>query len=52
MTAVLPEKNRRKPYTSDLTDGRWELIEAMLALPKGGRPRTTDMREVLNGIFT
>ena len=45
------ETTRRKPYTSDLTDGQWELIETMLVLPEGGRPRTTDMREVFNGIF-
>ena len=45
------ETIRRKPYTPDLTDGQWELIETMLVLPEGGRPRTTDMREVFNGIF-
>ena len=51
MLSGTQETTRRKPYTSDLTDGQWELIETMLVLPEGGRPRTTDMREVFNGIF-
>ena len=51
MLSGTQETTRRKPYTSDLTDGQWELIERMLVLPEGGRPRTTDMREVFNGIF-
>lgn len=41
----------RKVYSSDLTDGQWELIASMLVLPEGGRPRTTDMREVFNAIY-
>ena len=51
MPTMMPEKTCRKPYTSDMTDGQWELIELTLVLPEGGRPLTTDMREVLNGIF-
>ena len=41
----------RKPYTSDLTDAQWELIRPFIPVWKVGRPRTTDMREVLNAIF-
>ena len=41
----------RKAYTSDLTDAQWELIASMLVLPEGGRPRTTNMREVFNAIY-
>jgi putative transposase len=39
-------------YPSDLTDRDWHLIKTLLppANP-GGRPRSTDMRRVLNAIF-
>jgi putative transposase len=36
----------------DMTDGQWELIEAMVPPPKErGRPRQTNMRRVINGMF-
>jgi transposase len=39
-------------YASDVTDEEWALIEAMLPPPKRfGRPRTTDLREVVNALF-
>ena len=42
----------RKPYPSDLTDKEWAILAPLIPGPKsGGRPRTTDMREVLNAIF-
>lgn len=42
----------RKPYPSDVTDGQWRLIEPSIPPPDpGGRPRTTDMREVVNAIL-
>jgi putative transposase len=41
----------RKPYQSDLTDEQWELISPQLVLPEGGRPKTTNLREVINGIY-
>jgi putative transposase len=42
----------RKPYPSDLTDARWELIRPLLPAAKpGGRPRTVDLREVVNTLF-
>jgi putative transposase len=42
----------RKPYPSDLTDRGWAILEPLIppAAP-GGRPRKTDMREVVNAIF-
>src|SRR5450755_4317782 len=42
----------RRAYATDLTDAQWELI-APFVLPEtgGGRPRTTDVREVVNAIF-
>src|SRR3954451_3340891 len=41
----------RKPYPSDLTDAQWSVIEPLIPVPATGRPRTNDMREVLNAIF-
>lgn len=39
-------------YASDLTDGEWSVIEPLLPAPrKLGRPRTTDLRAVLEAIF-
>jgi putative transposase len=41
-----------KRYQSDLTDNQWAIIKALLPAEKeGGRPRATDMREVMNAIF-
>jgi putative transposase len=42
----------RKRYPSDLTDAQWRVIEPLLPAAKpGGRPRTVDLREVLNTLF-
>jgi putative transposase len=42
----------RKPYPSDLNDAEWQILKPLIPPAKpGGRPRSTDMREVLNGIF-
>src|SRR3954469_21621226 len=42
----------RKPYRSDLTDAQWRLIEPLIPPAKhGGRPRTVDLREVVNTLF-
>src|SRR3989454_6397561 len=42
----------RKNYPSDLTDEHWAILEPMIPPAKqsnrGGRPRTVNMREVLN----
>jgi putative transposase len=41
-----------KRYSSDLTDGEWNHVKRLIPKAKpGGRPRTLNMREVLNGIF-
>jgi putative transposase len=50
------KKNRtRKKYPSDLTDEQWAIVEPLIPpakqSPRGGHPRTVDMREVLNTIF-
>jgi putative transposase len=45
----------RARYPSDLTDAQWALLAPLLPAaksgPQGGRPRTVNLREVLNGIF-
>src|SRR5918997_1604606 len=39
-------------YDSDLTDAEWALVAPLIRSAKrGGRPRTVDVREVLNVIF-
>lgn len=42
----------RKPYPTDLTPEQWELMQIVLPEAKpGGRPRSTDMREVVNALL-
>jgi putative transposase len=42
----------RKPYPTDLSDAEWNYIAPHLPAPKGyGRPRTHDLREILNAVF-
>ncbi|MGB3644580.1 MAG: transposase, partial [Mesorhizobium sp.] len=45
-----PHSERRCPrYASDLTDEEWALIEPLMPSPNRiGRPRKTDLREVVN----
>jgi putative transposase len=39
-------------YPTDLTEAEWTLSAPLIPTAKpGGRPRTTDMREVVNAIF-
>jgi len=39
-------------YPTDLTDTQWTVLEPLIPPAKaGGRPRTTDMREVVNAVF-
>src|SRR4030088_3130135 len=41
----------RKSYRSDLTNEQWNLIQGLLPAGKAtGRPRTVDLREVVNTI--
>lgn len=48
-----PHYERRCPrYASDLTDAEWALIEPMMPAPNRiGRPRKTDLREVVNALL-
>ena len=42
----------RKPYPSDLTGQQWSMIENLIPQAQpGGRPRSVEMREVVNGIL-
>ena len=42
----------RESYPTDLTDKQWELAEPLIPPAKpGGRPRSVNMREILNAIF-
>jgi transposase len=39
-------------YPSDLTDAEWAIVEPMIPPARhGGRKRSVNVREVLNGIF-
>jgi putative transposase len=42
----------RHIYPSDLSDAQWEILAPLIPPAKpGGRPRSSDMREVVNAIF-
>jgi putative transposase len=42
----------RIPYPTDVTDEQWQFVEPFLPEAKpGGRPRETDLREVLNALL-
>ena len=43
---------KRLSYPTDLTDTEWAIVEPLIPPARpGGRPRSADMREVLNAIF-
>jgi len=42
---------RTESYPSDVTDEQWALIESHLPVYPGGRPRTTNLRDVVDAIF-
>lgn len=42
---------RTQGYPSDLTDGQWALIEPLIPVYPGGRPRKTSMRDVVDAVF-
>lgn len=51
-TARRDHARRGQRYSSDLTDREWALIRPFLPEPRPlGRPRTTDLREVMNAIL-
>src|SRR3954447_14754907 len=42
---------RTHHYPSDVTDEQWPLIEPLIPVYPGGRPRTTNVRDVLDAIL-
>lgn len=42
---------RTQSYPSDITDAQWRLIEPHIPVYPGGRPRTTDPRDVVDAIL-
>src|SRR3984893_18483735 len=42
---------RTQSYPSDITDGQWPLLEPQLPVYPGGRPRKTNLRDVVDAIF-
>ena len=51
-TARVEHRRDFARYPSDLTDREWALIAPLLPPAKpGGRPRTTDLREVVEAIL-
>ncbi len=42
---------RSQSYPSDVTDAQWALIEPHIPYYPGGRPRKTDLRDVVDAIF-
>ncbi len=48
----MENRAERKPYHTDLSDAEWAIIEPLIPGGKpGGRPRETNIREVINAIF-
>jgi putative transposase len=44
--------NQRKPYSTDISTPQWGILEPLIPAPKtAGRPRTVDMREIINAMF-
>src|ERR1700676_5311492 len=42
---------RTQSYPSDVTDSQWSLIGPQLPVSRGGRPRKTDLRDVVDAIL-
>src|SRR3954469_10565091 len=42
---------RTNKYPSDVTDEQWRLIERLIPVYPGGRPRSTNLRDVVDGVF-
>jgi putative transposase len=43
---------RKRSYPSDISDEEWKIVAPLIPAAKsGGKPRTTNMREVINAIF-
>lgn len=48
----MENRTERKPYETDFSNAEWAIIEPLIPGGKpGGRPRETNIREVINAIF-
>jgi putative transposase len=48
----ITEAMARKLYPTDITDQQWHILKPLIPTSKaGGRPRTVNVREVINAIF-
>ncbi len=51
-TARAQYRRANRRYASDLTDAEWALVEPFMPTPSRlGRPRKTDLRQVLDGLL-
>lgn len=51
MVVIVGTEPQRKAYQTDLTDQQWDLVKDLIGPAKrGGRPRTVDVREVVNAL--
>ena len=51
-TARRQYERRTSRYASDVTDREWEFVAAFMPAPRRlGRPRKTDLRDVLNALL-
>jgi putative transposase len=49
---MYPSHMTRAPYSTDLTDAQWEILAPLIPdAPPWGRPRSVDIREVVNAIL-
>src|SRR5436190_12288692 len=46
-----PSERLPNKYPGDVTDAQWRLIEPLIPVYPGGRPRTTDLRDVVDAIL-
>src|SRR5881409_2350870 len=42
---------RANKYPSDVTDDQWALLRDLIPVYPGGRPRKTNLRDVVDGVF-
>jgi putative transposase len=42
---------RTQSYPSDVTDAQWEIVEPLIPVYPGGRPRKTDLRDVVDAVL-
>jgi putative transposase len=42
---------RTQSYPSDVSDAQWALVEPLIPVYSGGRPRKTDLRDVVDAVF-